>query len=815
MMRRAVTIFGLVLLPAMAALAQFAEPPSGPIVPPSSQSAQPAQSTALTPVPQAAQQSGTTQPDQFAQPSGSPTATTTATPAVSPGSSFGSLGGLGSSFGDVEITSTGETRFEEGVAVAEDNVQIHSKDVSLYTDYAEYNPDTRDVLLKGNVRIYTSGNVITGQRAIYNLESKQVRALEFEGMQYPGFFHALGLRAPSEKEFRLHDVSLTTQDSSTPYWHVHARSMRIYRNDHTVLNGATIYIGKVPIFYIPYIFANLNTTGIDLMPGYDSRWGAFLLTAYSFPIGNPDNMIGKVRFDYRTLHGPAVGFDTLMKYGKNDRSGGNFIAYYAYDKNPGLNFGGNTGTTTTNTNRGRITFQQRLYLTDDIYATADINYLSDSNFLQDFYPAEFRTNPQPDNYVQLTKWHEFYTLNLLTRFQTNSFQDTVERLPEFAWDFKQTQLFQSPIYYDGNTTLGYYRNAFGTGSGLPSLADYSATRFDTFHQISYPRTYFGWLTVIPLAGIRGTYYSQSGSFLNSDGTTSDQPTNNIQQNGSVFRPVFNTGLETSFKMSRAFEHIQSRALGVDGVRHIMQPYTNFSYVYNAGTKPDQIYQFDPNVPSTQPQALEFPQFTGIDSLDTWAIVRTGVRNRLQTRRNNGTMTWLYDNTYIDYNFQNPYTNQKIGNLVNELAFYPVPWFGLQLDTQMPLTSDGFSEVNAGFSYLPVKDLSLRLGDQYIEGNPYFPNGNQITFSAYWHITDNWAVSMYEQYQAVENFFSYQRYMVHRDLSSWIASFGGEVRNNQGGPLEYGVVFTMTLKDAPQTILNGSFDQTPAGAGAGN
>ncbi|MEO6845966.1 MAG: LPS assembly protein LptD, partial [Chthoniobacterales bacterium] len=664
----------------------------------------------------------TTAPAPETNLSGNPaTSTTTSAPqkTESPLTSLGTfsaLNGANGAFGDVEITADGETRFEEGVAIAEDNVQIHYKDVSLYADYAEYNPETRDILLKGNVRIYAQKNAMFGQRAIYNLESKQARALEFEGARYPGFFHALGMRSPSANEFRMRDVSITTQDSSLPYWHVHARSTRIYPNDRVIMSGATLYVGKIPIMYLPYLYADLNHGGIQIVPGYDSQWGAFLLTGYTFPIGSGDHFVGTARFDYREKHGPAIGFDLTMKYGKKDRSTGDLIVYYARDKNPGLGFAG-SGETPTNAgnNRGRVTFQQQLYLTEDIYVTADINYLSDRNFLEDYYPAEFRIDPQPDNYVQIMKWNEFYTMSLLTRFQMNTFQEVTERLPEAAWDFKQHGIFGSPIYYDGSTTVGYLERAFSQDPTLnPSaFSNYSAARFDTFNQLSYPRNYFGWLNLIPAAGIRGTYYSQSGSFLNVDGTKNSSPTENLQLGGPIFRPVFNANFEASFKVSRAFEQIQSRALGVDGVRHIMQPYTDFSYVYNAGPKPDDVLQFDNNVPSTQPQALTFPQFTGIDSLDTWAIWRAGVRNRFQTRRNNDTLSWFFDDTYVDYNFQNPYTNQKIGNLVNQMAFYPVPWFGLRLDTQVPITNDGFSEANMTFNYMPVKNLALSIGDQYI------------------------------------------------------------------------------------------------------
>jgi lipopolysaccharide assembly outer membrane protein LptD (OstA) len=94
------------------------------------------------------------------------------------------------SFGDapVEITADGNTRFDEGVAIAEDNVQIHYGKYSIFCDYAEYNPDTRDVLLVGNIRVYTPDQILTGQRALFNLESKQMRALEFSGAQPPYFF---------------------------------------------------------------------------------------------------------------------------------------------------------------------------------------------------------------------------------------------------------------------------------------------------------------------------------------------------------------------------------------------------------------------------------------------------------------------------------------------------------------------------------------------------------------------------------------------------------------------------------------------------
>ena len=222
------------------------------------------------------------------------------------------------SFGDVpvSITADGNTRFEGGVAIAEDNVQIHYGDYSIYCDYAEYNPDTRDVLLIGNIRLYTPKELLTGQRALFNLETKQMRALEFSGAHFPLLFHAFSLRAPSTREFRVRDAIFTTDDSSQPDFHVRSKSVRIYPDSRVIFSNSAVYIGQTPVFWFPYIFANINNTGFEFLPGFYTPWGAYLFLAYSFPIGSGDSIIGKVRLDFRQKLGQAVGFDAKFKYRK-------------------------------------------------------------------------------------------------------------------------------------------------------------------------------------------------------------------------------------------------------------------------------------------------------------------------------------------------------------------------------------------------------------------------------------------------------------------------------------------------------------------
>lgn len=790
------------------------------------------------------------------------------------------------SFGDipVEITADGETRFEGGVAIAEDNVQIHYGEVSIFTSYAEYNPDTRDVLLIGDVRIYTGDNLFTGQRALYNLETKQIRALEFKGENAPLRFRAMSLRAPSLREFRVGDAEFTVEDSSQPSFRIKSRSVRFYADDRVVFSNSTLYIGKLPVFWFPYLFAFVNNPGFQILPGYDSRWGYYMLTAYSVPLAGGD-IVATARVDYRTELGIGLGLDADINFGKNEQNFGTFRSYYAYDTDPEDKVGGpGEPNEPGDHDRYRISYQQRLFLTDDIYASVDINKISDVDFLEDYFPSEFTVDPQPDNMLSLTKWDEFYTLTLWGRFQFNDFYQTTERRPELALDIKQHQFFGTPINYDGENTIGSYKRAFEENSIFP---DYDAVRFDTFHQLSYPKTYFGWLALIPKVGIRGTYYDKTVSTVNSlnaqqvaqianlrnfarqnefnaeatqnqinslqsqlqstvDPAEADElqtqidtlssvrqaqlgAVENLQNQASflegggaglfgrtletgpaTFRPVLNIGLEGSFKLSRKYEWAQSRLLGLDGVLHVMQPYFNYSYVYNAGKSRDEIPQFDRVVPATNVLPIDFPQFVAIDSIDTWNILRLGVRNRLTTRRGDVNFGWFEVDSFFDVNIENPYIddgNGSVSNVINRVSFQPVPWVSFGAEAQMPLINDGFTDVNTFVSIMPIRDLLFQVSNRYLQDNPFFPDSSQTSGYVYYQVNPNWAVSAQGVYEAENSTLLLQRYMVHRDLSAWTASIGAEVRENSGrdAETEYGLVFSMTLKDAPQLTVPLAFD----------
>jgi hypothetical protein len=272
--------------------------------------------------------------------------------------------------------------------------------------------------------------------------------------------------------------------------------------------------------------------------------------------------------------------------------------------------------------------------------------------------------------------------------------------------------------------------------------------------------------------------------------------------------VINAGVEASFKLSRVWENAQSRALGLDGLRHIIQPFTNFSWVSTSDSNPVSILQFDRFEPSTQLHPIDFPQFTTVDSIDNWTILRMGVRNRLQTRRDDLTVSWMDLETYIDVNFDNPFDKTQYSNLFNKINFTPVPWASFGIASQIPVFEKGFTEVNTSVSIQPIANLQLNFGHRYLNQNPFFENSSLYVLSGYYRINDNWGIGIMEQYEGTSGILEQQRYSIYRDLTSWVASVGAIIRDN-GGVKEYGVLLTFTLKALPKFGFDLNFD--PAGS----
>jgi LPS-assembly protein len=722
------------------------------------------------------------------------------------------LGQVGTEKQPVEITASGDTNYENGLATAHGNVVIHAGDADIYSDKATYNPKTHDIVAEGHVRIYRTVGTFIGERAIYNTESKEIKAVNIKTDKQPYLVAGEKVTTISEGAFLVSRGAFTTHDSDKPDFLLKAKTMRVYENDRVIFSNVTFYVRNVPIFWWPYMYQSLDDSfSYMISPAYLSSWGPSILGRVTMPL--TDDIKAIFRLDYRSRRGVAFGFEPDIRYGTDKQSWARIRTYFLKDENPEIN---QTSAIRRDISQGRyrVSLQSRTKFTEDIIGITNITKLSDEFVLQDFFQGEFQINPQPDNIVAVTKTNPNYTLTAIGRFQANNFFETTERLPEVVLDVKRLPLFGGPIFYEGETGLAELHRNFPSGS---TNDDYSALRLDSFHQFTYPNTYFGWLSVVPRVGFRATYYDTTRDLTKTIFTPDPSPfipdflvpdDAKLFKAGNKLRTVFNGGVEASFKITRTWEGAQSSAIGLDGLKHVIQPFTNFSWVSSSNSDPASILQFDRYQGSTQLLPIDFPQFTSVDSIDSWTIWRFGVRNRLLTRRDDATVSWMDIETYMDVNFDNPFDRTQYSNLVNRLSFTPVPWASFGISSQVPVFEKGFTEINTNISVQPVANLQISFAHRYLNNAPFFNNSSLYVFGGYYRINDNWGVGVSEQYEGTTRVLEQQRYSIYRDLTSWVASVGAIIRDN-GGVKEYGVLLTFTLKALPKFSFDLNFD--PAGA----
>ena len=778
---------------------------------------------------------------------------------------------------------------ETGLAMAKGDVHIDYADVEIRCGSASYNAKTGDVIARENVVVWKAGITYRGENITYNANTGDIRG-ESVRSSTPNelgsfFFETDTIDSESKVVKRIDggESYLTTHDSEDPNFRLKARSMTIYPEDRIEMKGVKLIVGDTPIFYLPSLTQAIKEdVGYRFTPGYQSRWGAFLLNQWGAIHG--DHTLARYRLDLRSARGVGVGADLMsLKQRKNWNNLTGLKLYYQYDTDP-------EATSTAEprgpvpTNRYRVNFQHRIYVPgpekSTWYLDFDINKLSDEHFYEDFFFNEFRTQPEPDNQVSLVHTDPRYVATLMTRFQANDFYSVGSKLPELAIDWTRRSLWNTGIFHQGTLSAGIYREQFsedqnqsfvdlrsainaGPNAATDSLVadflgipdseigagDYGLSnalaannlnglgfaRFHTYQELLLPKTFLGWLNVVPRIGAGFTHYEGIDGGIKTIDTTAGTSSSFT----SFTRGLLHAGLDISFKVSKSWEDYKMDRIGIDGLRHVTQPYINLSYL-NANQPEGDMPVIDRLSRTTRPRSLDVPLYSAVDSLSSWSVARLGVRNYLQTRRdytseNNSTFLAANDsetqtytfaglNTYVDLFAKDPerdlsmYSGQpfdrSLSNLYNELFFRPVPWINFWLDMQLPLGSSvgNFTEVNQGITFLPSSKVSLTLGHQYVGDSPYIEDSSLMFSRIYARFNDNWGFAMNHVYELDDGTLEFQSYSFTRDLSSWIASVGAMVRDNRGGRTDTGIMLSFTLKDFPQFTLPLDIDPNPSGRG---
>ena len=504
----------------------------------------------------------------------------------------------------------------------------------MTADYVQYNQKTGQAFARGSVVfIRADGTVWKGPDLSYNFETGLGDFGEFELYREP--YHVYGKESdmPSANVVHVERVVFTTCEGESPR-EFEVRMREATLTDRRYLRGrdAVVYLGRVPILWWPVYSRDLQGSGRwDLIPGYSSRLGAFLQVHYNYPITEDHIVKGRTGANFYSERG--VGFlQDVMWAESNKVWRGEANAFWINDTKlyRDENERADREDYLTDHNRYKLRLRHTQTVNDRNWFSADGTYLSDPYVNQDFYRREYRDMPQPENRATYLYRADHYTASLQINKRLNDFYDNVDRLPEARLAVTPIEIGDSGFYYESDSAAGFLRREY---ESLSDRTPYDAFRADTYQMVSYPGRYFGYLGFTPRAGYRGTYYSKTRG----DEVTTTNIVTNIGTNGVVtvtnvvttvrpeagadIRHLPELGFDSSFKAFRVFDEGEN-TFG-RGLRHVVEPYTRYTWNPEPDLRPDHIYQFDQ-----------------VDALDRNHTIALGLRNKIQTRLPSG--------SYVEY-----------------------------------------------------------------------------------------------------------------------------------------------------------------------
>jgi LPS-assembly protein len=678
-----------------------------------------------------------------------------------------------------------EFNFQTGIGAGTNGVLVRYGPAFLTADQVSVNQESGEVVADGHVRIQSGEQMWASESARYNFKTQMMEAHQFRTGKTPVFVSGEGLHGEFTNNIHVATNGVvTTDDVSEPAIKVRAKRIEIYPNDKVVAHHATLHIGGVPVMYFPYYSRKLGPRAneFNFVPGYRSSWGPFVLGRYNFFLS--DELDGTAHLDYRERRGVGVGPDLNYHLGRWGEGTARY--YYLYDKDPGA--GG--GDPNINKNRERVYFDYVANPTTNYSVRSMVRYQSDTNVVREFREGEYRQDPQPDTYVEANRVWQNWSLDGYVQPQVNNFLDTIERLPEARITGQRQQLWESPIYYESESTAGYYRHAYGQTNGLAAGLDYEGTRVDTYQKLLLPYTFFDWLNVTPRVGGRYTYYSaETGPGANT---------------GDASRWVMDTGAETSMKASRLWPGAQNDFFQVDGIRHILEPSITYAYVPNPnvyGT--NNVPQYDYEMPSLRLLPIVMPEYNSVDSIQGENVFRFGVHNKLQTKRDGQVVNLVDWNVYTDWNLH-PNTNQTtFSDLYSDLAFKPKSWLTIESLTRYEIDGGQWRMSLTTITIRPNNTWSWTVGQFYLR-NDYSDSptalgeGNNLFISTMlFRLNENWAFRASHRFEASTGTMQDQSYTIFRDMRSWTAALSVRMRNGINSPNDFSVAFTFSFKAAPR------------------
>jgi len=673
------------------------------------------------------------------------------------------------------------------------NVVVRQHGDTLRADYVEVHTETQEARARGNVYFERADRTWQGDEFSYNFQTREGDFGEFLAFNDPYYISARDSQQVSPNEFHLRGARITTcSGDQRQEFVIRARTATI--TDGSVLRARHVVTSLygVPIFYTPYLKKDFSKrSNFDIMPGYSSRMGAFLLTAYNY-YPSPHTK-ASTHVDYRSKRGVGFGQRVRWRLPENNAQG-RIHGYYTSDDRPirsesqrqireGL----------VDSDRYWLGFNHSQSVAERKTLITELNYVSDPFMLEDFFDSDFRRGVQPENRVTLTHRGDNFTAALLLNMRLNDFYNNVNRLPEASLDVSRQQIGLSPFYYESRHSAAYLERVFPKGS---EARDYDAFRVDSSHTVLYPMRHFGFLSVIPSVAYRGTWYSStpdarvSTNFVervddegevvrDEEGNILfDEVTETSLRDGPAdLRNILEFGIETSYKAFKVLNEDQNY-LG-SGLRHVAEPYARYTLVPEPNLRPDDLYQFD-----------------SIDRLDKRHDIRFGVRNKLQTRRGETRVHDFIDlNTYTIFRIDPEKDENDFDDFFFDARVRLTDWMRIDFDGAYDWYENEIRLFNSQLAFIAQDKSSIAIEYRYNRDRRQTVQSEIVLFPG-----AKWSYTAYWRYDLDNSDLEEQTYLVQRRFDCTMLGIGVRGRMEEDGDTEWRAWAQVSLLAFPESEL---------------
>jgi lipopolysaccharide assembly outer membrane protein LptD (OstA) len=491
----------------------------------------------------------------------------------------------------------GRFEYTNQTFIASGGVTGTFENVTIKADHLSGNPQTGDLHAGGDIEFERDNILWRGSELDYNFIT-QAGNFGPSSLEFDPYVVSVGhVERVSTNEYLLQDAVFTTCPLERSHYHIHFKEARLVDEKYLIAKGATFYVGKVPVFHVPYWRQTLSRSIFSFDAGVRSEWGAYGLVKATVPVTENIDSITDVNLYSKRGVGFGQGFAWDYPLAKGEISG-----FYLHDQDPNKRF----SNPSIEKDRYRFKFEHLQNFTDTNYLNTKWNYLSDSKVLDEYFQQEYRRYAQPENYASWVYGTPAIGSEFFVSERLNDFYDNTDRV-EYSADLYRTRIAGTPFYFQSENSIAYLERVYANTN---TLSNFDSVRIDSANTVYMPQRY-GFVSLVPRASYRATYYSKTPS----DGA-------------DEYRGIGGTGAEISMQATKVLSE-RERWYG-KGLRHKIEPYADYTYERSSVDSSD-LYQFD-----------------DVDRLDDSNRTKIGLRNVLQTKRDNRLARFIDVDLYTFY-----------------------------------------------------------------------------------------------------------------------------------------------------------------------